>query len=212
MTPHPSGKTGKDGERFLYYACTAVVREPKRCGCRVRRLSVRKFENAVIQLLGEIAEDEELLFSLAEESRHHVGDELSVIEGSGQNGNSSGYSAGYFHFNPTSGLRFMDASKQSSSKTAAYLLDIVMSEWPRICWRCTMEPPPLMNAEAYCLRKVCGVTVNGIPAFLAWSLTISPTRVRPSRWGCLRLGKSGPVSGSKQVALTLIQRSISLWT
>ena len=58
MSPHPSGKSGKDGERFLYYACTAVVREPQRCKCRVRRLPVRRFENAVIRLLGEIGEDE----------------------------------------------------------------------------------------------------------------------------------------------------------
>lgn len=73
MTPHPSGKTGKDGERFLYYACVSVVRELKRCRCRVRRLPVRKFEAAVIQLLGEIAGDDEVLLSLAEEPRHHVG-------------------------------------------------------------------------------------------------------------------------------------------
>ena len=76
MTPHPSGKIGKNGLPFLYYACTAVVREPKRSQCRVRRLPVRKFEAAVIHLLEEIAGDEDLLLHLAEEGRRHVGDEL----------------------------------------------------------------------------------------------------------------------------------------
>ena len=76
MTPHPSGKSGKDGERFLYYACVSVVREPKRCKCRVRRLPVRRFENAIIQLLGEIAGDDGVLSTLAEKSRHHVGEAL----------------------------------------------------------------------------------------------------------------------------------------
>jgi hypothetical protein len=43
---------------------------------------------------------------------------------------------------PATGLRFIDASKQSASKTEAYLRLIVMSAWPRICWRWTIEPPP----------------------------------------------------------------------
>jgi len=76
MTPHPSGKIGKDGERFLYYACTAVIHERTRCPCRVRRLPVRKFEDALIHLLGEIAGDGDVILRLAEEGRHRVGEEL----------------------------------------------------------------------------------------------------------------------------------------
>ena len=53
MTPHPSRKTGKDGQRFLHYAGAAVVREPKRCTCRVRRLPTRRFGAALIGLLEE---------------------------------------------------------------------------------------------------------------------------------------------------------------
>lgn len=34
---------------------------------------------------------------------------------------------------PATGLRFIDASKQSASKTAAYRWDMVMSAWSSIC-------------------------------------------------------------------------------
>jgi hypothetical protein len=59
-------------DRLLYYACTSVVREPRTCGCRVRRLPARGFEKALIRLLVEIAGDEEVLIRLTEEGRHHA--------------------------------------------------------------------------------------------------------------------------------------------
>jgi DNA invertase Pin-like site-specific DNA recombinase len=55
MTPYPSGKTGKGGERYLYYVCTAVSHNQTGCPCQVRRLPARRFEQAVLRLLSELA-------------------------------------------------------------------------------------------------------------------------------------------------------------
>jgi len=41
----------------------------------------------------------------------------------------------YPRFIPDTGLRFVEASKASALRMAAYLLDVVMSAWPGICCR-----------------------------------------------------------------------------
>jgi DNA invertase Pin-like site-specific DNA recombinase len=61
MTPYPSGKCGKDGERYLYYVCTAVIRNQRGCPCQVRRLPVRRFERAVVQILTSLSDSPEVL-------------------------------------------------------------------------------------------------------------------------------------------------------
>jgi hypothetical protein len=77
-------------------------------------------------------------------------------------------------------------------------LSALCSAWPRICWRWTMDPPPLRDAEAYCLRNTWGVTaIPVIPAALAHAPTIGPTRLRHSLLVRLRLGNRDPSSGRR---------------
>lgn len=63
MTPYPSGKIGKEGERYLYYVCTAVLRDQRGCPCQVRRLPVRRLERAIAVLLSSLADAPAVLSS-----------------------------------------------------------------------------------------------------------------------------------------------------
>jgi len=68
MTPYPSGKVGKDGERYLYYVCTAVIRNQRGCLCQVRRLPVRRFERAVVQVLSSLGDSPDVLHTCLHQS------------------------------------------------------------------------------------------------------------------------------------------------
>ena len=50
MTPYPSGKKARDGQPYLFYVCTSVIRNQTGSPCRVRRLPARRLEQAVVQL------------------------------------------------------------------------------------------------------------------------------------------------------------------
>jgi DNA-binding transcriptional regulator YdaS (Cro superfamily) len=63
MTQYPSGKVGKDGERYLYYVCTAVLRDQRGCPCQVRRLPVRRLERAVAQFVSSFAAAPDIISS-----------------------------------------------------------------------------------------------------------------------------------------------------
>jgi site-specific DNA recombinase len=79
MTPYPSGKVGKDGERYLYYVCTAVLRDQRGCPCQVRRLPVRRLERAVAQLLTSLAACPDVLSSHLRRSAAADGKELRTL-------------------------------------------------------------------------------------------------------------------------------------
>lgn len=79
MTPYPSGKVGKDGERYLYYVCTAVLRDQRGCPCQVRRLPVRRFERAVVVFLSSLADSPTVLSSHLRRSSAADGTELQSL-------------------------------------------------------------------------------------------------------------------------------------
>ena len=79
MTPYPSGKTGKDGERYLYYTCTDVVHNARRSKCRVRTLPARRFERSIGRLLAEIADQPEMLADLISQQDRRSANRLRVL-------------------------------------------------------------------------------------------------------------------------------------
>lgn len=79
MTPYPSGKCGKDGGRYLYYVCTAVLRDQRGCRCQVRRLPVRRLERAVSQFLSSLAGSPDVLSSHLRRSTASDRKELQTV-------------------------------------------------------------------------------------------------------------------------------------
>jgi len=55
LTPYPAGKKDKDGNPYLYYTCTHVVKEGVQAPCLVRSLPAREFEDLILGFIGELA-------------------------------------------------------------------------------------------------------------------------------------------------------------
>lgn len=55
LTPYPAGKKDKDGNPYLYYTCTHVVKDGGDAPCPVRSLPAREFEDLILGFIGELA-------------------------------------------------------------------------------------------------------------------------------------------------------------
>lgn len=55
LTPYPAGKKDKNGNPYLYYTCTHVVKEGGEAPCSVRSLPAREFEDLILGFIGELA-------------------------------------------------------------------------------------------------------------------------------------------------------------
>ncbi|MBK6561905.1 MAG: hypothetical protein IPG14_10190 [Dehalococcoidia bacterium] len=63
MTPYPAGKKGKDGQPYLYYACTSVTQDGSASPCPVRSLPAREFETLIKSVLIDLGADRAMLES-----------------------------------------------------------------------------------------------------------------------------------------------------
>jgi site-specific DNA recombinase len=61
LTPYPAGKKDKDGNPYLYYTCTHVVKEGTEAHCPVRSLPARAFEDLILGFIGEMAKQPALI-------------------------------------------------------------------------------------------------------------------------------------------------------
>jgi hypothetical protein len=72
ITPYPSGKEKPDGSGpYLYYTCLSARKARPNCSCNTGYLPARAFEQALIDKLGELAEDTALL-------EHHLVEGLAA--------------------------------------------------------------------------------------------------------------------------------------
>ena len=63
MTPYPAGKKGKDGQPYLYYACTSVTQDGSASPCPVRSLPAREFETLIKSVLIDLGAHSAMLES-----------------------------------------------------------------------------------------------------------------------------------------------------
>jgi hypothetical protein len=61
MTPYPAGKRDKDGNPYLYYACTNVVKDGSEAPCPVRSIPARSFEQVMLAYIGELGRHTEII-------------------------------------------------------------------------------------------------------------------------------------------------------
>lgn len=59
----PGRKKGKDGQPYLYYACTSVTQEGSASPCPVRSLPAREFETLIKSVLIDLGADRAMLES-----------------------------------------------------------------------------------------------------------------------------------------------------
>ncbi|MFC1497166.1 recombinase family protein [Verrucomicrobiota bacterium] len=61
LTPNQGGKKDKDGNPYLYYTCTDVVKDGSHSDCPIRRVPARAFEDLIIEYVGEIGRHPEVI-------------------------------------------------------------------------------------------------------------------------------------------------------
>ena len=61
LSPYPAGKKDKDGNPYLYYACTSMTKEGSASKCPVRSIPARMFEALVIGYVAEIGKHPEVI-------------------------------------------------------------------------------------------------------------------------------------------------------
>ena len=68
LTPYPAGKKDANGNPYLYYACTHVVKDGAASTCPVRSIPARSFEEIIVGYIGELGRHPEIIAETIEVS------------------------------------------------------------------------------------------------------------------------------------------------
>ena len=81
MTPHYTKKKTKDGHRlYFYYRCSKTMHYDKSV-CKVRRVGAEEVENLVVEDIGKLISDSNLLISSIEQLNHGHDQQLEPLRG-----------------------------------------------------------------------------------------------------------------------------------